>query len=128
MQILEFNTEINGDVAVVHVFLSRATLAKAVIFKDLVMDLINSGTNKFIVDLSICEYIDSTFLGAMVSLLKKTNSLNGDLRLVYNKDMPSLVFVLTRMDKVFKVFNDLEGALESFNPPKTSPKPPLQWK
>lgn len=126
MEIIEFKTEKHGDVAVVHVFLSRATLAKAVKFKDHVTELINEGINKFVVDLGICEYVDSTFLGAMVSLLKKVNSINGDLRLVYNKDMPSLVFVLTRMDKVFKVFNGLDEALESFNP--TQPKPPLQWK
>ncbi len=126
MEITEFKTEKHGDVAVVHVFLNRATLAKAVKFKDQVTELINDGTNKFVIDLGICEYIDSTFLGAMVSLLKKTNTLNGDLRLVYSKDMPSLVFVLTRMDKVFKVFNDIEAALASFNAAGT--KPPLQWK
>ena len=126
MEITEFKTEKHGDVAVVQVFLNRATLAKAVKFKDEITKLIDDGINKFVVDLSICEYIDSTFLGAMVSLLKKVNSLNGDLRLVYSKEMPSLVFVLTRMDKVFKVFNELDAALASFNP--SSKKPPLQWK
>ena len=126
MEINEFTTEKHGDVIIVHVFLNRATLIKAVKFKDLITGLINGGINKFVIDLSICEYIDSTFLGAMVSVLKKVNSLNGDLRLVYSKDMPSLVFVLTRMDKVFKVFNGLDAALASFNPGGT--KPPLQWK
>lgn len=126
MEITEFTTEKHGDVIIVHVFLNRATLVKAVKFKDLITQLINSGTTKFVIDLGICEYIDSTFLGAMVSVLKKVNSLNGDLRLVYSKEMPSLVFVLTRMDKVFKVFNDLDTALASFNP--GGPKSPLQWK
>ena len=126
MDITEFRTEKHGDVTIVQVFLNRATLAKAVKFKDLITELINGGTNKFVIDLSICEYIDSTFLGAMVSLLKKVNSLNGDLRLVYSKEMPSLVFVLTRMDKVFKVFNELDEAIASFN--TGSKKPPLQWK
>ena len=128
MEVLEFKTENHGDVAVVHVFLSRATLARAARFKEVVTGLINEGTCKFIIDLGICEYIDSTFLGAMVSLLKKTNSLSGDVRLVYSKDMPSLVFVLTRMDKVFKVFTTVDEALESFNPTKPKTKPPLQWK
>ena len=129
MEIREFDTEKVGEVMVIHVYLNRATLAKAVKFKELVSDQISFGINKFIVDLSICEYIDSTFLGAMVSLLKKVNSMNGDLRLVYNKEMPSLVFVLTRMDKVFKVFNQLDEALASFNASSTEkPKPPLQWK
>jgi len=127
MEITEFKIDRHGDVIVVHVFLSRATLARALKFKDLVTEAIGEGATKLVIDLSICEYIDSTFLGAMVSLLKKVNSLNGDLKLVYSKDMPSLVFVLTRMDKVFKVFNSLDDALESFNPekPKSSP---LQWK
>ncbi len=123
---MEFKLEKYEDVAVVHVFLNRATLAKAVKFKDFVTEVINEGTNKFVIDLSICEYLDSTFLGAMVALLKKVNSMNGDLRLVYNKDMPSLVFVITRMDKVFKIFNQLDEALASFN--ISGQKPSLQWK
>lgn len=123
---MEFKSEKYEGVAVVSVFLNRATLARAVKFKDFVTEIINSGTNKFIVDLSMCEYIDSTFLGAMVSLLKKVNSLNGDLRLVYNKEVPSLMFVVTRMDKVFKIFNKLDEALESFN--ISGNKPSIQWK
>jgi len=126
MEMIEFKTEQHDDVSIVHVFLNRATLAKAVKFKDLVSEIIDAGTHKIIIDLNICEYLDSTFLGAMISLLKKANSLGGDLRLVYSKEMPSLVFVLTRMDKVFKVFSGLDEALESFNPEK--PKPTLQWK
>lgn len=123
---MEFKSEKYEDVAVVNVFLNRATLARAVKFKDFVTEIISGGTSKFIIDLSMCEYIDSTFLGAMVSLLKKVNSLNGDLRLVYNKEVPSLMFVVTRMDKVFKIFNKLDEALESFN--ISGSKPTLQWK
>lgn len=123
---MEFKLEKYEDVAVIHVFLNRATLAKAVKFKEFVTDVINEGTNKFVIDLSICEYLDSTFLGAMVALLKKVNSMNGDLRLVYNREMPSLVFVITRMDKVFKIFNQLDEALASFN--ISGQKPSLQWK
>ncbi|MBM4172577.1 MAG: STAS domain-containing protein [Ignavibacteria bacterium] len=123
---MEFKLEKTGDVGVVHIFLTRATLAKAVAFKEFVSEIIDGGSNKLIVDLSICEYIDSTFLGAMVALLKKTNTKDGDLRLVYNKEIPSLLFVLTRMDKVFKTFPKLDEALASFNISGT--KPTLNWK
>jgi anti-anti-sigma factor len=124
---MEFKSEKFSDVTVVHVFLTRATLTKAVTFKDYVSKLISSGPQKFIIDLSICEYIDSTFLGAMVSVLKRVNSLNGDLRLVYNKEVPSLLFVLTRMDKVFKTFTSLDDALASYNVSGNKP-PALNWK
>ena len=122
--IMDFKTEKIRDIVVIHVFLNRATLAKAVLFKEFVDTIIASGTSKIIIDLSLCEYVDSTFLGAMVSMLKKVNSMNGDLRLVYNKEMPSLVFVLTRMDKVFKVFPILEDAVDSFE----DSRPKLSWK
>ena len=121
---MDFKLEKIGEVAVIHVFLKRATLVKAVLFKDFVTDVVSGGTVKIVIDLGICEYVDSTFLGAMIALLKKTNSLNDDLRLVYNKEMPSLIFVLTRMDKVFKVFPGLDEAVESF----TGGKPKLSWK
>ncbi len=121
---MDFKLEKFGDVAVIHVYLIRATLAKAVGFKDFVGEIIADGVTKIVIDLSSCEYIDSTFLGAMVALLKKVNSLNGDLRLVYNKEIPSLVFVLTRMDKVFKIFLSMQEAIESFG----SIRPKLTWK
>lgn len=120
----DFGYEIKDEITVVNILLNRATLAKAVTFKEYIGELIAKGSNKLVIDLSKCEYVDSTFLGAMVALLKKVNSINGDLRLVYNKEMPSLVFVLTRMDKVFKVFPNLEEAMESFG----GGKPKLQWK
>lgn len=123
---MEFKSEKFSDVTVVHVFLTRATLAKAVTFKEYVTEIVDSGSIKIIIDLSICEYIDSTFLGAMVAVLKKVNSLNGDLRLVYNKEVPSLLFVLTRMDKVFKTFTALDDALASFNVSGNKP-PSLNW-
>ncbi len=122
---MEFKSEKFGDVSVIHVFLTRATLTKAVKFKEFTNEVIDGGSIKLVVDLSICEYIDSTFLGAMVSLLKKVSSLNGDMRLVYNKEAPSLMFVLTRMDKVFKIFSDLNEAIVSFGA-KRPPK--LTWK
>ncbi len=122
---MEFKIEKFGDVAVIHVFLTRATLTKAVKFKEFVSETIDSGTTKLVVDLSICEYIDSTFLGALVSLLKKVTALNGDIRLVYNKETPSLMFVLTRMDKVFKIFSNSDEAVKSFGAARP---PKLNWK
>ena len=113
---MEFRSEKILDVCIVHVFLTRATLTKAVDFKDFLNVMIEEGNKKFIIDLAPCEYIDSTFLGAIVSVLKKLMGMKVDLRLVYNKDVPSLIFMLTRMDKVFKIYDDLTKAIESYNP------------
>lgn len=113
---MEFKSEKILDICIVHVYITRATLTKAVDFKDFLNVLIEEGSRKFVIDLASCEYIDSTFLGAIVSVLKKITPMGGDLRLVYNKDVPSLIFMLTRMDKVFKIFDDLGLAINSYHP------------
>lgn len=113
---MEFKSEKILDICVVHVYITRATLTKAVSFKEFLHVLIEEGARKFIIDLGACEYLDSTFLGAIVSVLKKLTAMNGDLRLVYNKDVPSLIFMLTRMDKVFKIYDSLETAMTSYQP------------
>lgn len=113
---MEFKSEKILDLCIVHVFITRATLTKAISFKEFLHALIEEGNRKFIIDLAACEYLDSTFLGAIVSVLKKLTAMNGDLRLVYNKDVPSLIFMLTRMDKVFKIYDSLQVAMESYQP------------
>jgi len=50
---MDFKAEKFGDVTVIHIFLSRATLAKAVEFKDYAISMINNGNTKLIADLSI---------------------------------------------------------------------------
>ena len=113
--IMNFRTEKIQDVTVVKVHLARATLEHALNFKDYILDLINQGEKKIIFDLCECQFIDSTFIGAMVSSLKKITSVHGNLRLVYNDEISSAIFLLTRLDKVFKIFTDLQEAINSFD-------------
>ena len=111
---MDFKSDTYGSVAVISVYLKRATLKDAMSFRDFVLDVFKKGQNKIIVDLSMCEYIDSTFLGALVASLKKIVSTRGDLQLVYNNKTSALVFEMTSMNRVFKIHQTLETALEAF--------------
>ena len=111
---MEFKTETYGEVSVVTVYLNRATLKNAMGFRDYIMELIKKGALKIVVDLSICDYVDSTFLGALVASLKKINSMRGDLQLIYNNKTATIVFEMTSMNRVFKIHQTLEEALDSF--------------
>jgi anti-anti-sigma factor len=73
-----------------------------------------TGWRKIIVDLSECEFIDSTFLGALVVSLKKVTGLGGDLRLVGFQPAVHSMFELTRMYRVFESFKTKDEALKSF--------------
>jgi anti-anti-sigma factor len=112
---MDFERIINNKVVVLNVNLLRATLKEAEEFKGQLMEEINSGNKKIVVNLSRCEFIDSTFLGTLVVALKKVTSSGGDLRLVGFQPAVSSMFELTRMYRVFESFETSEEAVSSFN-------------
>ncbi len=109
------NIEEIGDILLINVELYSANLEKAIPFRDYLMKLFSSGKTKLIVNLSNSEYIDSTFLGSLVFVLKKMNAAKGEMRLVLGKSSKtSTMFEITNMNKVFKVFESVENAKASF--------------
>lgn len=111
---MDFRKELFGEVVIEVVTLTRATLKEAEEFKKVLADDIEKGARKMIVDLSECEFIDSTFLGALVVSLKKITALGGDLRLVGFQPSVHSMFELTRMYRVFEAFPTKKEAIESF--------------
>ena len=112
---MDFTKEKYNDVLVEVVNITRATLKEAEEFKLTLLQDIEEGTKKIVVDISQCEFIDSTFLGALVVSLKKITSLGGDLRLVGFQPSVHSMFELTRMYRVFESYKTKEEAIKSFS-------------
>jgi anti-anti-sigma factor len=112
---MDFIKEKYNDVLVEVVNLTRATLKEAEEFKLTLLQDIEEGVKKIVVDISQCEFIDSTFLGALVVSLKKITSLGGDLRLVGFQPSVHSMFELTRMYRVFESYKTKEEAVQSFS-------------
>lgn len=110
----KFNRSMYSDITIISVNLDTSTVEDALEFKEYMMTTINSNAKKIIVDLSETDYIDSTFLGALVASLKKITAKKGELRLVCNQKMISMLFIIAGMDKIFKIFQDLNEAITSF--------------
>ena len=109
-----FETLLVNDLAIEIVNLSRATYKEAGQLKKNLDELINSNQKKIIVDISQCEFIDSTFLGALVLALKSSAKIGGDVRLVKPHEI-----VKTLMDKagtlnVFNLYDSVDEAINSF--------------
>lgn len=82
-------------------------------FKARVIDLINQGNIFFLLNLSQVDFVDSSGLGAMISILKTLTMNNGDIVLCGLNAPVQNLFKLTRMNSVFKICsNEIEG-LES---------------
>ena len=110
----EFSHLLYGNVSVVSVNIPRATMDIAANFKDYLNKMIENGDTKIVIDLAECEFVDSTVLGVLVSTLKKAMSKDGDVRIVWGDNTESSMFYITRMDKVFKLFDNLEDAVQSY--------------
>ncbi|HEX3926654.1 MAG TPA: STAS domain-containing protein [Gemmatimonadales bacterium] len=82
--------------------------------KQLVQDAIDRGERKFLFDFTRTAYIDSSGLGALVSISKRVREAGGDLRLAgLNEDLRSL-FELTKLDTLFTIAETPAEALSGF--------------
>lgn len=73
---------IENDAAVVKVKNARVTIEIASDFKDQVLKLIEDGSKDLVVGLTPAEFVDSFFLGALVTAVKRASVKNGDLKIV----------------------------------------------
>ena len=112
---MDYIQEVHEDVCIQFVDLTRATMKEADEFKYTLSKSIEHGYRKIVVDLSTCEFIDSTFLGALVVSLKRVTSLGGDLRLVGFHPAVHSMLELTRMHRVFESYPTKEESINSFN-------------
>ncbi len=112
---MDFTKEVINSVSLFKVNILRATMNEAEEFKFTLSEEINNGVKNLVVDLSECEYIDSTFLGTLVVTLKKVTTQGGDLRLIGFKPAVRSMFELTRMYRVFETFETKDEAIKSFS-------------
>lgn len=107
--------EIIGEVIVVKVNISRATYIEAEELKEKLNKNLLDGKMKVAVDLSGCNYMDSTFLGVLVQSLKNYSKNNGELVLVNPHGEVEILLDITGMQRIFKIYSSVEEAIKNFN-------------
>jgi anti-sigma B factor antagonist len=103
----------NGEVTLVEVE-GQLIVGNRQELKQQVLDRLDKGDRKFVIDFANTGYIDSSGLGVLVSLSKKIREQAGELRLSsLNEDLRTL-FELTKLDTLFRIADTKEKALEGF--------------
>ena len=103
-------TSKHNNYTVAKLLIKEANLDMADQFKSEMIKIIDKGNSQIMVSFENVVYVDSSFLGALVSVLKYAMSKGGDIAVAQlNKDINNL-FSLIRMNKVFKVYNTLPDA------------------
>lgn len=111
---MKISKQQSGDIDVITIEEKEANLSNSDEFKELILEEITSGTRKLIISFKQVEYLDSSFLGALVAILKALLPYNGKLILTDMNDDIVNLFQLTRLDKIFILHNDLENAVKEF--------------
>ena len=110
---MEITTEIRDGVDIVSVT-GRLTADCAADFKKQMLEILNEQA-KIVLDLAGMEYIDSTGLGAMVHVLQKVSDAGKQLNLARIQAKPRLVFNITRVYKLFDIFDTVDEAVGALN-------------
>jgi anti-sigma B factor antagonist len=69
---------------------------------------------KIILDFSNVEYLSSAALGKLITMEKKVKAAKGKLRLCCIRPEIYEVFAITKLNRLFKICEDQERALEGF--------------
>lgn len=100
------------DFVVVKVEFERATLREASSFKKFLEKIIAENNKGIIVNLNKCEFIDSSFFGVLVGGVKRLKAMDRKFYLIYDSQHQLPIFSATGLDKVFKVFDSVEEAVQ----------------
>ncbi len=110
-----FEKQFSGDVLIEKVNLLKATIVEASIMKKRLFEDIHLYNKNIIVDISKCEFINSTFLGALVVSLKRTRETGGDIKLVIaSSSFAEGIVDNSGILRVFEIYTSVEDALKSF--------------
>lgn len=99
---MELRSQISDDVMIIHAEGERIDAAGALLFKEQMRALTAQAQGRVVLDLGAVNFLDSSGLGAVVSVMKM---LGPERRLELAALTPPVerVFRLTRMDSVFTI-------------------------
>ncbi len=111
---LEYDKKLADDVVV---FSMRGNLdaLSAPALKKEIDTLLAERRIHVVFDLGKLELIDSSGVGAIVSLFKRVRTLQGDVKIARLAGQPAEIFKLLRLDRAFDIFESVEEAVERFH-------------
>ncbi len=88
--------------------------------KERMVQVIDAGRKRVVVDLTRATFIDSTTLGVLVGGVKRLHEVNGSLALVCSDQSILKIFDITGLDRVFPIHATQEEAFEALAASGTS--------
>jgi anti-sigma B factor antagonist len=112
---MEIGQETINDVAVLKLD-GRLDAASAKDIREKVVSLGRENQVNLVIDMEGVDFIDSSGLGSLVSSLRTVNKLGGDIKISALQSQVRSVFELTRLHRIFGIYDDSTAAAMSFQP------------
>lgn len=109
---MRIETRTEGDLLIVTPLDNRIDASVAPDFKGNLHVLINDGALRIVLDLTHVEFIDSSGLSVLISILKSLSG-KGELMICSICNTVMTLFKLTRMDRIFKIYDTVEDAIKN---------------
>ena len=106
---LKITNTIKDDVAVLSIN-GEVDMFSSPQARNAIMELVKKRVPKVIVELSEVTYMDSSGVATLIEGLQLCQKYNGLLVVAGLRDNVREVFELTRLDKIFKIYTDVEAA------------------
>jgi anti-sigma B factor antagonist len=112
-----FQIDDSAGAVVIRPKMPRVDIEVAGQFRAALLQLVEQGHRRLVVDMSEVSFIDSSGLGALVSALKalKTQGRNGDIRLAGVQQPVVALLEIIRLQRVFTSYPSVELAVGSFS-------------
>ncbi|MEW6049885.1 MAG: STAS domain-containing protein [Candidatus Zixiibacteriota bacterium] len=115
---MEISTRQQGPVTVLQLN-GRLDLASGTILKEQVKKLLGKNTTCVHLNLTGVDFINSSGLGALVSIMKEVRMFKGRLTLSNLANYVQEIFDITQLSHIFEIFSSEEEALSSYQPVTT---------
>lgn len=111
---MNLKIEEQSDIVIIFVKEERLDAHNSGELKSEMQGLFEKGKKNVLVDLKEVRFIDSSGLGALVSGFKNAISHQGSLKLATLQSQVKSMFELTRLHRVFEIYETTAEALENF--------------
>jgi anti-sigma B factor antagonist len=110
---MEFNRRDEGSVVVISLT-GRLDLNSGNLLKEEIKNIMASGKVSLHLNLKMVEFVNSSGLGALVSIMKEIRIHKGRLTISNLEDYVQEIFDITQLSHIFEIFRSEEEALKSY--------------
>ncbi len=110
---MDIQKRIEGDIAVLSLQ-GRLDLTSASSLKEISKEVLAANAKKMILNMDKVDFINSSGLGALVSILKEVRNSQGSMRLTNLAPYVKEIFDITQLTNIFEIYQDEKQAISSF--------------